>query len=205
MAGELGYSTQMMSSFQGAQEMGIVSRIPAKRIVSGAEQFHATFDAKTPPRGFVYLLLEQEERDLLIYSCHLKSNRGGSVSATARIREESARQLLQHIQIMEKDGRKAEKPLWILVMGDFNYDPFREEWAEDKTLEIFLDGGFASGFAGRKREDAVTWISDGTYGDGTFDHILIKGFTLGETAEVIVEDTDGSISDHRPVWIDIED
>ena len=33
-------------------------------------------------------------------------------------------------------------PCTVVVAGDFNHDPQREDWANDQTLRILLDAGF---------------------------------------------------------------
>src|SRR5205085_8240424 len=77
-------------------------------IVSRLEPMSAWFEmwkpgqAITPPRGFAFAAYQLKPKQvLLVYALHLKSNRG-EVTEDIGIREESARQLAEHMTDMNK-------------------------------------------------------------------------------------------------------
>ncbi|MEM7600637.1 MAG: endonuclease/exonuclease/phosphatase family protein [Verrucomicrobiota bacterium] len=198
MAGDLGYQTQLLSSFRGVQEIGIVSRLPATLV--GAADFRARLDGDniTPPRGFVYGLFRLKSLNLLVYSVHLKSNVGG-IPTTAPVRMESARQLLEHIELMR--GRRIDPtmPLKVVLAGDFNTDPYQTTFEVDRTLEILQARGFQSTFEGLDRNEVITWHSDGRYPSATFDHIL----TPDVDDKAVVYPSTRNLSDHLPVTLEL--
>jgi hypothetical protein len=66
---------------------------------------------------------------LLIYSVHLKSNRGEPQTDMAK-REDAARELLAHASEMERLYSKGAK-VAIVIAGDFNTDPTDPRFAYD--------------------------------------------------------------------------
>src|SRR5690606_22298510 len=72
-----------------------------------------------PPRGYSFAALELPgKRFLLTYSLHLKSN-GGDLAVNIAQRQESARQLLHHLQeMLQIYGSRGECA--VVIAGDFN-------------------------------------------------------------------------------------
>ncbi len=74
------------------QQIGVATRLPA--IGAWSEAFRLAEDS--PPRGFSFVAVQLEDgRRLLVYSVHLKSNRGDLPENIAR-REEAAEQIVAH-------------------------------------------------------------------------------------------------------------
>jgi endonuclease/exonuclease/phosphatase family metal-dependent hydrolase len=197
LAVRLGLTVQLISSFRGVQEIAIMSRMAAD--VVGSEAFVST--QGTPPRGMVFALYRRPSGDLLIYSLHLKSNAGG-VEETIAARESSALQVVRHVAVMIDEHGLDEKTLTVVLAGDFNCDPYQDQWKGDRTLEILMEHGFVSTFNNPDAERPITWPSDGRYADATFDHILVRRRDYVLPACVIRHD--GNASDHRPVVWDRE-
>lgn len=188
----------------GSQQLIIASRIPA--LGAWWEPWKAGASI-TPKRGFSFAAFEPSPgRILLVYSVHLKSNRGNLEENTA-MREESARQLVTHIAAMEK----AYTPMGrvsVLVGGDFNTSIDDAKFAHEKTLAILEAAGFQSSWKGMPLHERVTIPSTPSgipnlppWPDATFDYIFVKGARLLNPR---VEILDPAPSDHRPVVAEVE-
>jgi len=197
-----GHRLQVVSAFDGAQEIAILSRYQAS--AAFMEEFTATASREsTPPRGFAFAAFPLEgfkDAVLGVYSVHLKSNYGGPAE-TAPKREESARQLVAHA---DKMAAQYGTGFIAVIAGDLNVDPTRDDWKDEQTIPILTDAGFRWTGDGVPREDAVTWLSDGRYPDAVFDHILVRGSAVFSVSDVEVMPTDREVSDHRPAMVRIK-
>jgi endonuclease/exonuclease/phosphatase family metal-dependent hydrolase len=176
------------------QQIGIASRLPA--IGAWSEAFRLAEDS--PPRGFSFIALQLDDgRRLLVYSVHLKSNRGDLPENMAR-REEAAEQIVAHAAKMEA----AYQPVAaIVICGDFNTDPSDEKFKEEKTFRIFEDAGFKWPWSGTPLAKRVTLPADGRFSDACFDGFVVKGDMRVVSCEVLPID---GVSDHRPVSLVLE-
>lgn len=151
--------------------------------------------AITPPRGFAFAAYQLSARRLLlVYAVHLKSNRGEIVEDMA-IREESIRQLLAHMQAMQKAYEKLGAITW-LVGGDFNTAPDEARFREEKTIAALTGNGFLWSWQNIPFADRLTMPPDQRYPAACFDHIFYRGATLRH-AEVLP--TSPNSSDHRAI------
>ena len=150
-----------------------------------------------PPRGYAAAVIEIPNTDklLLFYSVHLKSNRARSEEDTQENyaqREESARQLLAHVKLMEETFK--ERIAGVIVGGDFNTN--HDGQFEDKTVQMIEDAGFVNTWEGVPPEQRHTWMGSDRYDPTTFDYIMTKG--LGSAKAELVEVSEEA-SDHRPL------
>jgi endonuclease/exonuclease/phosphatase family metal-dependent hydrolase len=158
--------------------------------------------ATQPPRGYASAVVQIPGTDklLLFYSVHLKSNGGRSEEDTqenyAR-REESARQLLAHVKLMEDEAFKG-RIAGVVVGGDFNTN--HDGQFEDKTVQMLVDAGFVNTWEGVPREKRQTWIGSDRYEPTTFDYIMTKG--LGSSKAELIEVPEEA-SDHMPIKLEI--
>ena len=200
-----GLRTVVVSPFRGEdgtlwpQQIGIASQLPVESTWAEAWKHVES----TPPRGFSFAAVSlpaPETGVLLVYGVHLKSNRGGDPKVDAvnfKMREESAAQLLAHVNEME-NAVFAGRVRGIIVAGDFNTN--QDGQFGDKTLEILTKGGFHNTWEGVEKKDRLTWRGSDRYEPTTFDYILTKGLPTG-TAKMVPADT--AASDHWPVMITI--
>jgi len=156
-----------------------------------------------PPRGYACAVVQVPDTDklLLVYSVHLKSNRARSDEDTQENyaqREESARQLLAHVKLMEEEAFKG-RIAGVIVGGDFNTN--HDGQFEDDTIEMLTEAGFVNTWEDVPRKQRQTWMGSGRYEPTTFDYIMTKGLDEA-TAELI--DIPEEASDHRPVALEIE-
>jgi endonuclease/exonuclease/phosphatase family metal-dependent hydrolase len=193
-----GFKVDVCSTFPAregqinAQQVGIASRL--QPMSAWVEEFKRG-NMVRPPRGFAFAAYEIAPRRLLLaYSMHLKSNRG-DITENIAIREESARQLLAHMDDMEKAYGGLGEITW-LFMGDFNTDPGDKRWEKERTTRMLMERGFKWAFEGVPFEQRITWPPDQRFPAAHFDHIFYRGAKL-RTAEVI--ETSPKSSDHRPV------
>lgn len=157
-----------------------------------------------PPRGFSAAVLrlpgKGAPRYLLVYSLHLKSNLSNSEGETLlnfRDRDESIRQLLEHIRTMEETVFKGSI-VGVIVGGDLNTN--QDGQFGDNVIKLMKDAGFHHSWSGVPREQRQTWRGGDQFEPVTFDHIFTKG--LGRPRAHIL-DLSEETSDHRPVEITI--
>jgi len=189
---------------KSTQQLIIASRTPA---IGGWWEPWKAGDTITPKRGFSFAAFEPSPgRILLVYSIHLKSNRGDLEENTA-MREESARQLTAHIAAMEK-AYTGLGTVSVVVGGDFNTSIDDAKFAQEKTLSILEEAGFQSSWQNMPLTERVTIPSTPSknpnlppWPDATFDYIFVKGARLINPR---VEILDPAPSDHRPVVAEVE-
>ncbi|MBE2179454.1 MAG: endonuclease/exonuclease/phosphatase family protein [Chthoniobacterales bacterium] len=181
------------------QQVAIGSKLPVMAAWSQPWQQH---DDLQPPRGFsaavVRLPGAGSPRYLLVYSLHLKSNLSESEEETQtnfRDRDESIRQLLEHVREMEQNVFKGGI-VGVVVGGDFNTN--HDGQFDDKVIELMKEAGFHHTWGDTPREQRETWRGTKKLSPTTFDHIFTKG--LGQPQAELVEVPEET-SDHRPVRI----
>lgn len=157
-----------------------------------------------PPRGFSAAVLrlpgKGTPRYLLAYSLHLKSNLANSEEETLlnfRDRDESIRQLLEHIHTMEEAVFKGSI-VGVIVGGDLNTN--QDGQFGDKVIELMKEAGFHHTWNGVPREQRRTWRGGDKFEPVTFDHIFTKG--LGRPRARTLDFSEET-SDHRPVEVTI--
>ena len=184
-----------------SQQVVIASRFPA--LAGFMELFRGPgYDREEgdPYRGFAFAALESPwGGTLLVYSVHLKSNRGDA-GVNIPMRESAARQILAHIaEMTEEYASRGE--VQVIVGGDFNVILDRPEGGGEETIDLFLAEGFRSTWEGVPFADRVTWPARGRFGDASFDYILT--FNLPEVTASLIYKPQFELSDHRPVRIDL--
>ncbi len=182
---------------KGLQQVAILSKYPAQSCWS---EDWKTFGKVDPPRGFAFAHIQIDGKDIAVYGVHLKSNlimRGDKFKTTQLNilkRELAAEQVLAHSNELPKLlGEDFEA---VIVAGDFNTNKDQIDFSSEKTLKIFEENGFNSGFENIPLSERVTLPSKGRYPDATFDYIFIKGNGLKGTKPTIFQN---DTSDHLPV------
>lgn len=156
------------------------------------------------PRGFSLAAIKMpapERGVLLVYSIHLKSNRGEEKKeqeANVRFRNESAHQLVQHISLMERIVFK-DRVRGVVVGGDFNTN--QDKQFDDQAIEILEKAGLANAWGATPREERLSWRGNDRFPPTTFDHILVKGVKASAAKLVSVP---GEASDHWPVVVTLD-
>jgi endonuclease/exonuclease/phosphatase family metal-dependent hydrolase len=177
------------------QQVAIASKAPA---MAGWSEFWRAGQIH-PRRGFsVAVLPLPDQRLLLIYNVHLKSNRSADEEEALRnfaTRDESIRQLLEHISEMENvflPGRIAG----VVVGGDFNTN--QDGQFGDRVHEMMIEAGFVNAWQDTPREKRLTWRGHDIFEPTTLDHFYVRGLPTprAELVEVAEE-----ASDHWPVRI----
>ena len=152
-----------------------------------------------PPRGYVFAATEvQPGHFFLVYSVHLKSNVGG-VEGAMRKREDSARQLLGHVdQMLNLYGKRGKCA--VMICGDLNTHADGGEFAKERTIPALQAAGFRSGFEGVPAAERVTHPKNGEDGDACFEHI----FTLGMGEQRATVKGYPNVSAYRPVVMEVD-
>ena len=183
----------------GLQQVAIISKYPAQSC--WAEDWKS-FGKVDPPRGFVFAHIKIDNREIAVYGVHLKSNlvmrgdrfREGQLNLLKR--ELASEQVIAHCsQIGKVLGVNFDATI---VAGDFNTNRDQIEFASERTLQIFEENGFTSGFENISLNERVTHPSKGKYPDATFDYIFIK-----EQFKNLYKPTiaNSDVSDHLPVSV----
>jgi endonuclease/exonuclease/phosphatase family metal-dependent hydrolase len=195
-----GLQTAVVSSFKvraeiGKQQMAIATKLP----VNSAWNEDWKESPVTPPRGLTVALIEVPDSNklLLVYSVHLKSNRGnsdGMAESNYRRREESVRQILAHVRDMETlfEGRISG----VIVGGDFNTN--QDGRLGDTSILMMILDGFYNTWADTPAEARQTWRGSERFRPTTFDYFFTKG--ISPLRAKIIE-AEGS--DHRPIEISV--
>ncbi len=193
-----GFKVDVCSNFPAregqheTQQVAIVSRLEP---MSAWYELWKPARAMTPPRGFAFAAYQIAPKQLLlVYALHLKSNRGETVENIA-IREESLRQLVEHMRAMQQAYGSMGSLSWI-VGGDFNTAPDDPRLKAEKTITSLTSAGFRWSWENIPIANRITLPPDKRFPAACFDHIYYRGLKLRK-AEVI--NTAAKSSDHRAV------
>jgi endonuclease/exonuclease/phosphatase family metal-dependent hydrolase len=133
---------------------------------------------------------------LLIYSVHLKSNRGGATTNITK-REEAARQLLTHVAEMESVYSGSAKVVTVIA-GDFNTDPTDARFASEETFALLREK-FVWSWESVPLSERVTNPAKGRYPDACFDGFLVRGAASLSCKPIPIQ----GVSDHFPVVLTV--
>jgi endonuclease/exonuclease/phosphatase family metal-dependent hydrolase len=158
-------------------------------------------------RGFAFAALEHPDGGLIIiYSVHLKSNRGSETPEgeqnVADTRAESVRQILSHKAEMEKryTGRKI---MGWLVGGDFNTN-HDGQFTKCTVIADLIKAGFHNSWDKTSKEQRLTWHTNPfapQFKPTTFDYIMTVGFKETQSKSIAVS---REASDHDAVVLMLE-
>lgn len=187
----------------GPQQCAIASTLKANS--AWFESFKPTENLPNLRRGFAFAALEAPEGGLImVYSVHLKSNRGSDTAQgeidVANTRAESARQLITHKAEMEKKFADQKIAGWV-IGGDFNTND-DGQFPKCTAIRDLVAAGFHNSWDATPKEDRLTWHNspnDTRFKPTTFDFMLTKGFQ--ETQAKVFPGIPVDVSDHSPVLI----
>ena len=193
------YHVAICSSFDGKQQEAILAKLDAQ---AGWYEQWKSREGIDPPRGFAFAWYKIKNRDLGVYSVHLKSNLilyGDSQAESARNilkREIAVEQLLDHLRGTIATAIPSIKS--VVIGGDFNTNTDQPMFASEKTLQMLVGAGFTSGFESLPLSKRVTHPANNGYPNATFDYLFSQNTKAG-----IPIITTSSLSDHFPVTRDI--
>ncbi|MCX7714058.1 MAG: endonuclease/exonuclease/phosphatase family protein [Chthoniobacterales bacterium] len=200
-----GMRVHVVSNFPGQetgelwkQQIGIASKLECK--AAWAESFQPSIPLMT--RGFAMAVLELPNKShIVIYGVHLKSNRARNENETQlnyRLREESAYQLLEHMERMKRLLLKNYNIRDWVVAGDFNTN--HDGRFGDRTIEILERAGFWNTWQGVPVEERLSWRGDEMFEPTTFDYIMTRGLMK---RRAYLGKTEAASSDHDAVVLEI--
>ena len=151
--------------------------------------------AETPPRGYAYAnIVVTSAVTARVYAVHFKSNYGGNTKEKAALnrakREHSARQIVKQVKNLEH----------VIVAGDLNTDPWRKEFADEKTHDIFKEAQFANHLEELPPGRRATHPNK-RHGDSSLDFVLSKGFRSLRAPHI---EPSYQISDHLALFTLLE-
>lgn len=189
----------------GPQQCGIASKL--KTNSAWFESFKLTKNIPNLRRGFAFAALEHPDGGLImLYSVHLKSNRGSDTPEgerdVANTRAESVRQLIAHKKAMEVKFA-GKKILGWMIAGDFNTND-DGQFIMCTAVKDLVAAGFHNTWDSTPKEERLTWRNspkDTRFEPTTFDFMMTTGFK--ETQAKMLE-VSRDISDHNPVMLILE-
>jgi endonuclease/exonuclease/phosphatase family metal-dependent hydrolase len=179
----------------GKQQVAILSKYQAQ--AAWAEPWKS-MNGVDPPRGFAFAWFKIGNKDIGVYSLHLKSNlithgdREAETAKNIRKREVAITQLLTHVHDMI--GTTMPTIKGIVIGGDFNTNHDQAMFSAERTLDSLADARYQNGFEGLPLAQRVTHPGNHGFPDATFDFIFVTGLT-GSQPTV----TQTKASDHWPV------
>lgn len=180
------------------QQVGIASKLP---VMAAWSQRWEEEDDVHPARGFAAALIRIPGpgiRHLLVYSLHLKSNLSSNEEEEEqnyRERDESIRQLLEHMHDMKENAFKGTI-VGVIVGGDFNTN--QDGQFGDNVTKMMVDAGFHQTWGRTPKADRATWRGSDRFAPTTFDHIFTMGLGSPRAEMLTVPD---ETSDHWPVRV----
>lgn len=195
----------------------VFSRFPATELVE--LDFGLLSGPGRPTRGFLRAGFDLGDgHELVVYGAHLKSNYG--------YRPRNISQRNNAMRILVNDTRALEKKrggkLELLFLGDVNVDPEKAEFAGDWSMDPIKDWvDLWRGFPMHERTTIPTRYGDPQkeFPPASFDRIYAGGdaskapWVVGKpqvlqrgvnTKNVnALPGTEGHVSDHFPVWVDL--
>lgn len=180
------------------QQLAVASQLRVR--ASWSETWRPTMPGN--PRGFSFAALEAPTGDglWLVYSLHLKSNRSTNeeqAQTNFRFRNESIRQLLQHIEEMETIVFPGEVR-GVIVAGDINTD--HDGRFGDQVVQMMVEAGFTNTWANVAREERLTWRGSDRFEPTTFDYIFVRGLEAGDA---VMHSVAADESDHHALSVEI--
>jgi endonuclease/exonuclease/phosphatase family metal-dependent hydrolase len=108
-------------------------------------------------------------------------------------RELAAEKVMRHIN--ESPFNKTNELEVVIVGGDFNTTLDQNEFASERTLTIFRDNQFESGYEGVALKQRITIPGKAKYPDATFDYLFVRPKSISSKPTI----TPVAVSDHYPV------
>lgn len=189
----------------GQQQCCIASNLKANSAFF--EPFKPTADLPNLGRGFAFAALEHPQGGLvMVYSVHLKSNRGSDTPEgemnVANTRRESVRQILAHKAEMEKRFAGQKIAGW-LIGGDFNTN-HDGQFPKCTVVSDLEKAGFHNTWGATPKEQRLTWHNppwEKRFKPTTFDYMMTSGFKENVSKAVSIP---RETSDHDPVVLMLE-
>jgi len=189
----------------GPQQCCIASNLKANSAFF--ESFKPTADLPHLGRGFAFAALEHPDGGLImLYSVHLKSNRGSETPVgemrVADTRRESVSQILAHKAEMEKRFAGQKIVGW-LIGGDFNTN-HDGQFPKCTVVSDLEKAGFHNTWGSTPKKQRLTWHNgpwDKKFKPTTFDYMMTSGFKENTSKAISIS---RETSDHDPVMLMLE-
>ena len=154
-----------------------------------------------PPRGYARALLAFEPAvTASVYCVHLKSNYGDTTDEIKAANREKRRLPVEQLIAQEKPGRGRRKANPLIVAGDFNADPWREEFAQETIFDSLEKAGFTNVL--KLLPEKRRWtLPNRRYGNSALDHILVRGLKVA--GQPLTQYPD-ELSDHFAVFVRVQ-
>ena len=215
LAEEAGLAVHVFSKFPdykdpekpGRQQCGIASNLTAHS--AWFEDFQPVKDLPSLTRGFAFAALEHPKGGLMmLYSVHLKSNRGSGTPQGAKnvaaTRAEAVKQLVAHKAAMEQKFT-SEKIVGWLIAGDLNTN-HDEQFPLCTVVKDLEAAGFYNTWSQTPKSERATWrsfpdVETRRFEPTTFDYAMTIGFKKVQAE--MEKEVPRALSDHFPIKIEL--
>ena len=145
-----------------------------------------------PPRGYAAASVVVEPAvTAQVYAVHLKANYGAT-TPEKRAENRAKREMASSQLVRAVTSKRGAGAALAIVAGDFNMDPWRSEFAGERTISVFTDAGFSNLMALMPAERRWTHPNR-RFGNSALDHVLVRGF---ESVAAPVTVPSEELSDH---------
>ena len=179
------------------QQDAILTTLP---VASANWSFWKSKKGVTPPRGYAHAtLVFPQAVTTSVYCVHLKSNYGATTDEIRDSNREKRRLPIEQLVEQEK-VRRGRKSTPIVVAGDFNADPWREEFAKETIFDSLEKAGFTNvlKLAPEKRR----WtLPNRRYGNSALDHVYVRGLKID--GQPLTQYPD-ELSDHFALFVRVK-
>lgn len=154
----------------------------------------------TPPRGYAHAkLVFPPAVTTSVYCVHLKSNYGDTTDEIKASNREKRRLPIEQLVEQEKPKR-GKRTAPVVIAGDFNADPWREEFAKETIFDSLEKAGFMNVL--KLLPEKRRWtMPNRRYGNSALDHIFVRGLKFD--GQPLTQYPD-ELSDHFAVFVRVK-
>lgn len=195
------FQVLLCSSFKPAEAPGQVAILARQKALICWPETWKSADPKAPPGGFAFAVLRVGNKNVAFFSVQLGdgnwSSAGNRQAGAILGREDTIRQLLRQMDSFR--DWTANRPDAFVIGGDFTTNPDDARFAQEKTLSLLEESGFANAFSGVPFKTRITVPRQGSRPAATLDYIFEQnaGYTT-------VQVSSGAPLNHHPVTCDLD-
>jgi endonuclease/exonuclease/phosphatase family metal-dependent hydrolase/uncharacterized protein YeeX (DUF496 family) len=184
-----------------SRQVAILSK--TKAYLTWSEQWQQDNEHLAAPGGFAFAAIQLGNKNVALFSADFGDDASSGTDdnrsiASQQACEESARQLVQ--QIASLRAWQNNRVQTFIVGGDFNTTLDDSRLAQEKTLSLLEQSGFANAFAGLPLEKRVTLRGDARQPAATLDYIFTRD--AGQVGAAVV--TPSALCEHAAVTCEMD-
>lgn len=200
--GRKGLSVAMISRYRRRDRFDMLQDVIATTLPVVSANWCKWKNARqyTPPRGYAFVsVIVNPAVTANVYCVHLKSNYGGNTDEKRELNREKRTRAVGQLVAQER-RRKSSRSRPVIIAGDFNADPWRREFSEEKIFTLLDEAGFLNTLSLLPADARGTHPSR-KWGDSALDFVMTRDFKVLSTPRIIPND---ELSDHRAVFVTVD-